>query len=112
MLRRRDVLHLLMLGGALCPAAAWRDGVAWVAEVGDPMIHLFCQLLGAGLTLSGRRSGLAVYLLLAPFAAWDLLTAFFSGLNVPWTQIAYVPLVAATAAWGWIAVPDDYFTAD
>jgi len=109
---RRDVLYLLMLASGLCPALAWQSGLAWIAEVGDPMIHLFCQLLAAGLTLSGRRSGLLVYLLLVPYAAWDLLSALFAGPNVPWTQIAYVPLVTATTAWGWIAMPDDHFPHD
>lgn len=109
---RRDVLYLMMLGAALCPALAWQGDVAWIAEVGDPMIHLFCQLFAAAATLRGHRSGLAIYAVLVPYAGWDLLTAFFSGLNVPWSQIAYVPLLTATAAWGWFAVPGDQFSAE
>jgi hypothetical protein len=110
--RRVDLLYLLMLATAICPALAWQQGLAWIAEVGDPMIHLFCQAIAAWPTSRGRRSGLVIYLLLLPYAAWDLLTGLLSGTNVPLSQILYVPLIAATAAWGWLAVPDEFFEDD
>lgn len=109
---RRSVLHLLMLGTALCPAVAWQQGVAWVADVGDPMIHLFCQLLAAWFMLKRERGSPIFYLLLAPFAAWDLLSALTGEMNVPATQIAYVPLLTATALWGLWVTPSSAFEED
>ena len=99
-----------MLATALCPAIAWQQGLAWVADVGDPMIHLFCQALAAWPTLRGKRAGLGIYLLLLPFAAWDLLTGLGSDMNVPFSQIAYVPLLAFTTFWGLLALPADSFS--
>jgi len=112
MLDRRSVLHLLVLATAVCPAVAWQQGVAWVADVGDPMIHFFCQILAAWAMLRRERGRPVFYILLTPFAAWDLVTALMGETNVPATQIAYTPLLAATAVWGLWITPASAFEDD
>jgi len=98
-----------MLGSAVCPAMAWQQGWAWIAEVGDPMIHFFCQVVAAWPTLRHQRAGAGIYLLLAPFAAFDLLGALFGEANIPLSQLVHVPLLVATALWATLAMPDSYY---